>query len=84
VEAAQAANLDISVAIAQILQADAQVRIAGAPLLPLINFNGSDTAGKVSQQLVGTGAGSVRSGKSGDLQAFLAPSRAWRSRRLLR
>src|SRR5271170_3651703 len=43
---AQAANLDIAVAIAQILQADAQVRIAGAPLLPTIDFNGSDTASK--------------------------------------
>jgi outer membrane protein, multidrug efflux system len=48
---AQAANLDIAIAIAQILQADAQVRIAGAPLLPLINANGSDTATKTSQQL---------------------------------
>jgi outer membrane protein, multidrug efflux system len=60
---AQAANLDIAVAIAQILQADAQVRIAGAPLLPLINFNGSDTGSKVSQQL-GTGGGGSSSGSS--------------------
>jgi outer membrane protein, multidrug efflux system len=63
-EAAQAANLDIAVAIAQILQADAQVRIAGAALLPLIDFNGSDTASKTSQQL-GTGAGSVVGGGGG-------------------
>ncbi len=35
---AQAANLDIAIAIAQILQADAQVRITGAGLLPLIDF----------------------------------------------
>ncbi len=62
---AQAANLDIAVAIAQILQADAQVRIAGAPLLPLINFNGSDTGSKVSQQLGGGGgASSSRGGGS--------------------
>ena len=61
---AQAANLDVAVAVAQILQADAQVRIAGAPLLPLIDFNGSDTGSKVSQQL-GTGAGSVRGGNGG-------------------
>src|SRR5580700_775077 len=60
---AQAANLDVAVAVAQILQADAQVRIAGAPLLPLINFNGSDTGSKVSQQL-GTGGGGGSSGSS--------------------
>src|SRR5579862_500279 len=36
-EQAIAANLDIAVAIAQIMQADAQVRIAGAPLLPTLN-----------------------------------------------
>jgi outer membrane protein, multidrug efflux system len=64
VEEAQAANLDIAVAVAQVLQADAQVRITGAALLPLINLNGSDTASKTSQQL-GTGAGSVRGGGGG-------------------
>jgi NodT family efflux transporter outer membrane factor (OMF) lipoprotein len=61
---AQAANLDVAVAIAQILQADAQVRIIGANLLPTIDFNGSDTATKTSQQL-GSGAGSVRGGGGG-------------------
>jgi NodT family efflux transporter outer membrane factor (OMF) lipoprotein len=64
IEEAQAANLDIAVAIAQVLQADAQVRITGAGLLPLINLNGSETASKTSQQL-GTGAGSVRGGNGG-------------------
>jgi len=63
-EQAQTANLDIAVAMAQILQADAQVRIAGATLLPLIDLNGSETASKTSQQL-GTGAGSVRGGGGG-------------------
>jgi outer membrane protein, multidrug efflux system len=38
-ELAQTANLDIAVAVAQIIQADAQVRIAGAPLLPNISAN---------------------------------------------
>jgi outer membrane protein, multidrug efflux system len=62
---AQAANLDVAVAVAQILQADAQVRIAGAPLLPLIDFNGSDTGSKVSQQLgTGGGGGSSSRGSS--------------------
>jgi outer membrane protein, multidrug efflux system len=62
---AQAANLDIAVAVAQILQADAQVRIVGAPLLPLINFNGSDTGSKVSQQLSTGGGGSSSSSSRG-------------------
>src|SRR5689334_15162344 len=33
-DAAQISNLDIAVAIAQVVQADAQVGVAGAPLLP--------------------------------------------------
>lgn len=37
VDTAQASNLDIAVAIAQILQADAQVGIAGGPLLPSVS-----------------------------------------------
>jgi NodT family efflux transporter outer membrane factor (OMF) lipoprotein len=37
------ANFDIAVAIAQITQADAQVRIAGAPLLPNVSLAGSET-----------------------------------------
>jgi NodT family efflux transporter outer membrane factor (OMF) lipoprotein len=49
VEQAITANFDIAVAIAQIFQADAQVRIAGAPLLPTIDYNASDTAAKASQ-----------------------------------
>jgi outer membrane protein, multidrug efflux system len=55
-EEAITANFDIAVAVAQISQADAQVRIAGAPLLPTIDLNGNDTASKVSQQIAsGTG-----------------------------
>jgi outer membrane protein, multidrug efflux system len=61
---AQAANLDIAVAIAQILQADGLARQAGAPLLPDITFNAQDQAFRDSQQL-GTGAGSVRGGAGG-------------------
>jgi outer membrane protein, multidrug efflux system len=60
----QNANLDIAIAISQILQADAQVRITGAGLLPLIDYNASDTATKTSQQL-GTGSGSTRGGAGG-------------------
>jgi NodT family efflux transporter outer membrane factor (OMF) lipoprotein len=52
-EAAQIYNLDIAVAIAQIVQADAQVGISGAPLLPSVSGNASAealrTAGRNSQ-----------------------------------
>ncbi|SFI00387.1 efflux transporter, outer membrane factor (OMF) lipoprotein, NodT family [Bosea sp. OK403] len=41
IENAQAANLDIAVAVAQILQADAQAGIAGAPLLPSLTGTGT-------------------------------------------
>ena len=36
-EDAQIANLDIAAAVAQIIQADAQVGVSGAPLLPTVN-----------------------------------------------
>src|SRR6195256_141010 len=42
-EEAQTANLDIAVAVAQILQADAQARIANAALLPVLDLNASAT-----------------------------------------
>ena len=58
-EQASVANFDIAVAIAQIVQADAQVRIAGAPLLPTLDFTPNDTVSKASQQL---SSGSVGSG----------------------
>ncbi len=44
-DAAQIYNLDIAVAIAQIVQADAQVGVAGAPLLPSVT--GTSTAEQV-------------------------------------
>jgi outer membrane protein, multidrug efflux system len=56
IEQAATANFDIAVAIAQIVQADAQVRITGAGLLPTIDLNGSDTASKASQQIGASGA----------------------------
>jgi multidrug efflux system outer membrane protein len=38
-DAAQIRNLDIAVAVAQIVQADAQVGVSGAPLLPSVTAN---------------------------------------------
>jgi NodT family efflux transporter outer membrane factor (OMF) lipoprotein len=43
IEEAQNANFDIAVAMAQIIQADARSKIAGAPLLPSADFDGRVT-----------------------------------------
>jgi multidrug efflux system outer membrane protein len=43
VERAYLDNLDIAAAVARIEQADANTRIAGAPLLPAVDFDGSVT-----------------------------------------
>ncbi|MFL6796022.1 MAG: efflux transporter outer membrane subunit [Xanthobacteraceae bacterium] len=43
IEEAQTSNLDIGAAIGRIMQADAQSTIAGAPLLPTVDFAGSAT-----------------------------------------
>jgi outer membrane protein, multidrug efflux system len=51
IEQARAANLDIAAAIARIVQADAQARVTGAPLLPLITLNGNGTHTQSSKTL---------------------------------
>jgi outer membrane protein, multidrug efflux system len=56
-EEALAANFDIAVAIAQITQADAQARIAGAPLLPSLSGGAGGTAQQVSSNVGGAGGG---------------------------
>src|SRR5262249_8514254 len=56
-EEAQTANLDIAVAVARILQADAQVRVTNAALLPVLDFNSRATR----QRRVGGGPGAVSS-----------------------
>ena len=70
IEEAQVSNLDIAVAIAQIIQADAQVGIAGSPLLPTIIGNG--TAERIRESTAGirgttssiSGSGSRSTGNS--------------------
>ncbi|WP_244542055.1 efflux transporter outer membrane subunit [Afipia sp. GAS231] len=47
-EEAQTVNLDIAAATARFVQADAQARIAGAPLLPSLNGNGQETYSRTS------------------------------------
>jgi len=51
IEQAQNANFDIAAAIARIVQADAQSKIAGAPLLPAIDFSSSAERAKTSGTL---------------------------------
>ena len=47
-EEAQTVNLDIAAAAARIVQADAQARIAGAPLLPILNAGDTATRSRTS------------------------------------
>src|ERR1700719_2594862 len=53
-EAAQIYNLDIAVAIAQIVQADAQVGVSGAPLLPSVSGNASAEALRTASNNLGS------------------------------
>ncbi len=73
IEEARVANLDIAAAIAQIVQADAQSRVAGSALLPAVNLNGSATRSRASQT---TGGSSVSFGGSeqNNLSASLTAS----------
>jgi outer membrane protein, multidrug efflux system len=56
-DAAQIYNLDIAVAIAQIVQADAQVGEAGAPLLPSVTGTGSAEQSRSAAGSFSTGGG---------------------------
>ncbi len=69
IEEAQTRNLDIAVAIALIVQADAQSKIAGAPLLPVTTLNASSTHSRPSQR---TGQGGVVSGGPSENQLYSA------------
>ncbi|WEK50233.1 MAG: efflux transporter outer membrane subunit [Candidatus Kaistia colombiensis] len=57
VEAAQLSNLDIAVAVAQIIQADAQAGISGAPLFPSLSANAS--AQRIRQPSLSSGSAST-------------------------
>jgi outer membrane protein, multidrug efflux system len=61
IEQAQSTNFDIGAAIGRIVQADAQSKIAGAPLLPLINLSSSATRSRSSQASGSSSGGSERS-----------------------
>ena len=60
IAAAQAHNQNIAVAVAQIREADAAVRIAGAPLLPTVGLSGNQSWERVGKG--GSGGGSFTAG----------------------
>jgi multidrug efflux system outer membrane protein len=80
IEQARAANLDIAAAIARIVQADAQARITGGGLLPLVTLNGNASRTQSSKTTGSTSViGVSRSGASvqiirDDLKATLNAS----------
>ena len=67
-EEAQTVNLDIAAATARFIQADAQARIAGAPLLPNVSGSGSEnnnrTSGSSASGLTNGGRETVTYGAS--------------------
>src|SRR5580700_2363306 len=69
-DAAQIYNLDIAVAIAQIVQADAQVGISGAPLLPSVSGNASAEQQHVGSSSSATGIGTGTGGGSSTFSTF--------------
>jgi NodT family efflux transporter outer membrane factor (OMF) lipoprotein len=71
IEEARTSNLDIAAAIAQIVQADAQARVAGAPLLPGVTLNGGATRLRTSQS---TSAGGTTGSLGGSERDLLSAS----------
>jgi NodT family efflux transporter outer membrane factor (OMF) lipoprotein len=55
IEEALTSNFDVAAAVARIVQADANSRVAGAPLLPIVDFNGSAVRSRASQTTGGGG-----------------------------
>jgi NodT family efflux transporter outer membrane factor (OMF) lipoprotein len=64
VEQARESNLDIAAAISRVIQADANSRVAGAALLPAIDFNG-DAARSQASKTTGLGNGAAFVDNSG-------------------
>jgi NodT family efflux transporter outer membrane factor (OMF) lipoprotein len=67
IEESLTSNFDVAAAVARIVQADANARVAGAALLPIVDLNGSATRQRASQGGGGgvVGAGGVVAGGSG-------------------
>ena len=56
IEEALTSNFDVAAAVARIVQADANSRVAGAPLLPIVDLNASATRSRASQTTGGGGS----------------------------
>jgi len=67
IEAARARNFDIAAAIARVRQAEAQVRIAGAPLLPGI---GGNEGASWQHEGINTGGTLANGGRAGSNASF--------------
>jgi multidrug efflux system outer membrane protein len=61
IEEALTSNFDVAVAVAKIVQADANARIAGAALLPVVDLNGSAQRARSSQTSGSSGSSGGRS-----------------------
>src|SRR6186713_2822071 len=61
VEEALTSNFDVAAAVARIVQADANSRIVGSALLPVVDLNGSAARSRASQTTSGSGGGGGRS-----------------------
>jgi NodT family efflux transporter outer membrane factor (OMF) lipoprotein len=59
IEEARANNLDIAAAIARIVQADAQARVTGAALLPVVDFNGDASHSQASKTVTKASAANL-------------------------
>src|SRR6185436_15376430 len=57
IEESLASNFDVAAAVARIVQADANSRVAGAPLLPIVDLNGSAVRSRASQTTSDRGGG---------------------------
>jgi NodT family efflux transporter outer membrane factor (OMF) lipoprotein len=57
IEEALTSNFDVAAAVARIVQADANSRVAGAALLPIVDLNGQANRSRASQSTGGGGGG---------------------------
>src|SRR3954447_14561550 len=57
IEESLTSNFDVAAAVARIVQADANARVAGAALLPVVDLNGSASRSRPSQTTGSGGSG---------------------------
>jgi NodT family efflux transporter outer membrane factor (OMF) lipoprotein len=72
IEEAHVANLDIAAAVGRILQADAQARLAGAPLLPAVDLNADVIRTRSSQNTPSSDTNVAVAGRSPERTTYRA------------